>query len=280
MDHRAEQDEGGEESGGAAEYIFGALSGMLGSVAYALMYVLTEKIQKAADAPPPEALCVFVGMIGTAVLIAYIAVWDGPSWDNMVNDQLTGSYGDIVAVYFAIVVCCFLHNLAFFHLTRLSASATACRRPFSELYCIVTLIVLAAFQAVMAGINKAVQAVSVFAVSHKFYCDIDAQQCLTAGKVTAMAMVVAGVLLFSFGKKWCACPPRRTETNVDSDCWRQGSGHVQPAAVERAPIARRLDRPSRRVPHLGHRELRPALSLGQRLDGGGGAVGRTGRQRA
>ena len=100
--------------------------------------------------------------------------------------------GDIVAVYFAIVVCCFLHNLAFFHLTRLSASATAYRRPFfSELCCIVRLIALAAFQAVMAGINKAVQAVSVFAVSHRFYCDIDAQQCLTAGKVTAMAMVVA-----------------------------------------------------------------------------------------
>ena len=136
--------------------------------------------------------------------------------------------GDIVAVYFAIVVCCFLHNLAFFHLTRLSASATAWGRPFSELYCIVRLIALAAFQAVMAGINKAVQAVSVFAVSHKFYCDIDAQQCLTAGKVTAMAMVVAGVLLFSFGKKWCACPPRRTETNLTPIAGDRGQATSSP----------------------------------------------------
>ena len=54
--------------------------------------------------------------------------------------------GDIVAVYFAIVVCCFLHNLAFFHLTRLSASATACRRPFCELYCIVTLMLSLRFR--------------------------------------------------------------------------------------------------------------------------------------
>eukprot|EP01044_Picomonas_judraskeda_P014089 COSAG03_NODE_2203_length_3014_cov_19.724382_1_plen_106_part_00 len=77
------------------------------------------------------------------------------------------------SVYFAICVCCFLHNLAFFHLTRLSA--------------------------VMAGINKAVQAVSVFGFSHLCYCDIDAQQCLTPGKVVAMALVVLGVLLFAFG---------------------------------------------------------------------------------
>lgn len=77
------------------------------------------------------------------------------------------------SVYFAICVCCFLHNLAFYYLTRLSA--------------------------VMAGINKAVQAVSVFAFSHLCYCDIDAQQCLTSGKIVAMALVVLGVLLFSFG---------------------------------------------------------------------------------
>ena len=65
---------------GAADYAIGAAAGLVGSMSYALMYVLTEKTQKAADAPPPEALCVFVGMVGTAVLVAYIAVWDGPSW--------------------------------------------------------------------------------------------------------------------------------------------------------------------------------------------------------
>lgn len=77
------------------------------------------------------------------------------------------------SVYFLICVCSFLHNLAFYHLTRLSA--------------------------VMAGINKAVQAVSVFAFSHLCYCDIDAQQCLTSGKVVAMTLVVLGVILFSIG---------------------------------------------------------------------------------
>lgn len=76
-------------------------------------------------------------------------------------------------MYFMICVCCFLHNLAFYYLTRLSA--------------------------VMAGINKAVQAVSVFAVSHLCYCNIDAQQCLTTAKVVAMTLVIFGVLVFSFG---------------------------------------------------------------------------------
>ncbi len=48
--------------------------------------------------------------------------------------------------------------------------------------------------------NKAVQAVSVFAASHIFFCDTDRQQCLTAGKGVAMAMTVAGVLMYSAGK--------------------------------------------------------------------------------
>lgn len=80
----------------SADFFFGAVCGMIGSMAYAIMYVMTEKVQKAVDAPPPEALCVFVGMVGTVILMVYIALWDGPSWKNLVGDQLTGSYYDIV----------------------------------------------------------------------------------------------------------------------------------------------------------------------------------------
>jgi hypothetical protein len=54
--------------------------------------------------------------------------------------------------------------------------------------------------AVKAGVNKAVQAVSVFAASHIFFCDTDKQQCMTSGKAVAMAMTVTGVLMYSFGK--------------------------------------------------------------------------------
>jgi hypothetical protein len=54
--------------------------------------------------------------------------------------------------------------------------------------------------ALKAGVNKAVQAVSVFAASHIFFCDTDRQQCMTAGKGVAMAMTVAGVLIYSIGK--------------------------------------------------------------------------------
>jgi hypothetical protein len=47
--------------------------------------------------------------------------------------------------------------------------------------------------AVKAGVNKAVQAVSVFAASHIFFCDTDKQQCMTSGKAVAMAMTVKPV---------------------------------------------------------------------------------------
>lgn len=87
-----------EDAASASDFIVGALCGLIGSMAYALMYVMTEWVQKDEDgrAPPPVALCVFVGMVGTVILLAYIAVWDGPSWKYMVNDQLTASYYDIL----------------------------------------------------------------------------------------------------------------------------------------------------------------------------------------
>lgn len=91
--NKAEED---EVAASSADFLIGALCGVVGSIAYAIMYVMTEKVQKAADAPPPEALCVFVGMVGTVVLGLYIAMWDGPSWKNLINDQLTGSYYSIV----------------------------------------------------------------------------------------------------------------------------------------------------------------------------------------
>ena len=60
---------------------------------------------------------------------------------------------------------------------------------------------LTKLSAVMAGIDKAVQAVSVFAASHVFFCSVDKNQCLTLGKGVSMVLVVCGVLLFSFAKK-------------------------------------------------------------------------------
>ena len=37
---------------------------------------------------------------------------------------------------------------------------------------------LTKLSAVMTGINKAVQAVSVFVASHVFFCSVDSNQCL------------------------------------------------------------------------------------------------------
>eukprot|EP01050_Picozoa_sp_SAG11_P012651 SAG11_NODE_1420_length_4956_cov_5.104797_1_plen_447_part_00 len=158
-------------------FALGTAAGVCGALSYAICYVLTEMVQKADDAPPPEALCVFLGMVGTPVIGLYVVLWDGPAWDYMVADQLDGdvSYRSYVMVYGAVIVLCFAHNLAFFYLTKLSA--------------------------VMAGINKAVQAVTVFVASHVLYCGRDSNQCLTFGKGVAMVFVVSGVLLFSLAKK-------------------------------------------------------------------------------
>ena len=59
---------------------------------------------------------------------------------------------------------------------------------------------IAKSSAVLAGVNKSVQAISVFAASDYFYCDFDPQQCLSTGKCISMVLVVLGVLLYSYGK--------------------------------------------------------------------------------
>jgi drug/metabolite transporter (DMT)-like permease len=137
--------------------VTGAACGLIGSLSYAMMYVTTELIQRESDSPPPEALCAFVGLVCSTAVGGYIAIWDGPRWSHLVEEELTASYGQIVTVYAFIVVFCFWHNLMFYYLTRLSA--------------------------VLAGVNKAVQAVSTFGASHLFFCAHDPQQCLTAPKV-------------------------------------------------------------------------------------------------
>jgi hypothetical protein len=53
------------------------VAGVCGALSYGLCYVLTELVQKADDAPPPEALCVFLGMIGTPVIGLWVVAWAG-----------------------------------------------------------------------------------------------------------------------------------------------------------------------------------------------------------
>lgn len=89
---------------GASTYVFGAGAGLVGSLAYALVYVTTELIQQPADAPPPEVICAFVGLAGTAVVGTYIAVWDGPRWEGLVAEELTASYTAITSVYAVIIL--------------------------------------------------------------------------------------------------------------------------------------------------------------------------------
>jgi drug/metabolite transporter (DMT)-like permease len=61
----------------SAGFVLGAVAGVCGALSYGLCYVLTELVQKADDAPPPEALCVFLGMVGTPVIGIWVVAWAG-----------------------------------------------------------------------------------------------------------------------------------------------------------------------------------------------------------
>lgn len=155
-------------------YLLGAAAGLVGSMSYALMYVLIEVVSKEHDSPPAEVLCAFFGVVNTCITVVYIVAWDGPRWKDLVSDQVSGTYGELAWVYFLLVITSFVHFLTFFQVSQMSA--------------------------VMAGINKAAQAVCCFAAGHVFYCSSDPEQCLNRNKALAMTVVVGGVLGFSFAK--------------------------------------------------------------------------------
>ena len=51
--------------------------------------------------------------------------------------------------------------------------------------------------AVSAGVNKALQAISIFAFSSMFFCDEHPDQCLSLLKLVSMVLVIIGVLWYA-----------------------------------------------------------------------------------
>lgn len=156
------------------------LAGMAMSVAsalvYGLVYVLAEAATAAPDYPGPKALAFRVGAGIVCVCLVYIAAVVPPRVGEIRGriaavGQLT--LPQVAALYVAVSVFSALHSLSYFRLVATSG-ATA------------------------TGIFSALRAVGVFAASHPLFCAQQASQCFTASRGLSSAVVIAGVLLFSW----------------------------------------------------------------------------------
>lgn len=63
---------------------YGILAGFGSAIVYSVYYIVCDVIGHMKDAPSPESLCAFDGLVGTWILGTIIIVFKGPEWDEVV----------------------------------------------------------------------------------------------------------------------------------------------------------------------------------------------------
>jgi drug/metabolite transporter (DMT)-like permease len=160
--------------------IAGMCLALMGAFGYAVVYVLTEQVTVQDGAPDPFAFASFSGFYGSVVVASYMVLAVGPAWQEIVIEPMEArqtSYGHACAVYMGLLFMCGAHNLSFVFLGKNGGGA------------------------VVAGVNKAVQTISVFVASAVWFGPDHAEQRMTSFKIMALILVVIGVLVYSAAPK-------------------------------------------------------------------------------
>jgi drug/metabolite transporter (DMT)-like permease len=82
---------------------YGVMAGMGSAVVYSIYYVICDVLGHLEDAPSPESLCAFDGLVGTWCIGLYIALHDGPHWQELVDDPMrkVGNTARIILLEYA-----------------------------------------------------------------------------------------------------------------------------------------------------------------------------------
>jgi len=150
---------------------------VFGTICYAIIYVLNERILKDEDGPTPTQHSVWVGTCSATITFLYILFFVLPKLDmrtSMANAPLykNSPAVNIVLAYTSLVLSHFLHSYTYFVLLGKSGAVTT-------------------------GVINSIRAVSVFFLSSALYCRDDVSQCFTRPKVASCVVVVVGILLYS-----------------------------------------------------------------------------------
>ncbi|ORX78522.1 hypothetical protein BCR32DRAFT_295010 [Anaeromyces robustus] len=151
---------------------------IFGTICYAIIYVLNERILKDQDGPTPTQHSVWVGTCSTTIIFTYILFFVYPTLDmkkSMMNAPLYRNVPmvNVVLAYVTLVLSHFLHSYTYFVLLGKSGAVTT-------------------------GVINSIRAVSVFFLSSALYCRDDISQCFTKPKVASCVVVVVGILLYSY----------------------------------------------------------------------------------
>ena len=143
--------------------------------------------QAAPSFVSPTSLGAFEGYFCTMFFIVpYAIFYDSWHWTALVTEPMDAAGAEptyVGAVFLALVLMNGVHILALLYLFKHT-------------------------NAIVAGVNKAVQAALIFAASSLFYCGADATQCLTPYKGASIAVVILGVLFYA----WASWRDKKAKT--------------------------------------------------------------------
>ncbi|KAI9010023.1 hypothetical protein DFJ74DRAFT_685648 [Hyaloraphidium curvatum] len=167
----------------------GVLLNLGGTVAYAFVAALTEKIFADAspeDLPPhsgpppptPMEVCTWVGSTSCLLLFAWISFYTLPRWDGLVagpvRERGTHAVPFILALYALLTLLHFSLNLSYYTL-------------------------LHSMGAVSTNVLNGLSAAVVLVGGHAWFCSRDGSQCLDAAKVVGCAVVAGGCVMYAVG---------------------------------------------------------------------------------
>ena len=162
----------------------GVCLGVVSALAYAAFYVISDALlcgkyeadpKDTTTAPSPLTTFAFVGMVNSLWCGCYVALHTGPNWEKEISNpvrEAKSAYTDIVYMYLVLMFMFGIHVGSFGYVLKGSG-------------------------AVSAGVNKALQAISIFAFSAMAYCDDHSDQCLTKMKLLSMGLVLVGILWYA-----------------------------------------------------------------------------------
>eukprot|EP00033_Pygsuia_biforma_P003032 GCRY01003334.1.p1 GENE.GCRY01003334.1~~GCRY01003334.1.p1 ORF type:complete len:352 (-),score=42.37 GCRY01003334.1:245-1300(-) len=178
-------------SDAGSNVLVGGIVVFIGTVGHSLVYIVNEHlIARSSLKIPSVRLSAHVGAWSCLMLALWLGVYTAPRWHSAIShpvEKADSSFGYIIFLFALKGIVDFIHTGCFyFSLGQIGAIAT--------------------------GVIKGATAVSVFIASAVFFCSREDSQCFTPLKGGSLAMVVCGVVLYSWAKGKKKAPRRQADT--------------------------------------------------------------------
>ncbi|KAF8821293.1 transporter/permease protein [Cardiosporidium cionae] len=156
--------------------IVGALLTVFAAFLHGLSFVINEAFMTGDDPIAGPNLVLMTGMISSALLSIWTAVWTIPRWDTLFNKNIAAAGGSstvAVTCFFLLLLCSYVRSTILWYLIKHMG-------------------------AVSSSILKGIRNPAVFFLSHIFFCHLEKSQCLSVLKSVAAIVCASGVMIYSF----------------------------------------------------------------------------------